>query len=267
MENVVVIRGAGDLATGIASRLYKSGFKVLMLDLAIPLVIRRTVSFAQAIFDGEIEIEGVKGVKVDSLDEIKSAWERDEIPVLVDEKAEIISELKPEIVVDAIIAKKNRGTNLDMAEIVIGVGPGFTAGVDVDAVVETKRGHYLGKVILEGGAIANTGVPGEIGGYAKERVIHSPADGVLTQVYKIGDLVKAGETIAKVGEVEVKTEIAGVLRGIIQDGITVWKGLKIADVDPRDVVNHCTTISDKARAIAGGVLEAIMYKKYKANRK
>lgn len=258
MRDIVVIRGAGDLATGVGYRLHKSGFRVLMLEIEVPLVIRRTVSFAQAVFDGSVEIEGVKGVKVNDLDSICEAWSRGNIPVLVDENADIVKTIRPKVVVDAILAKKNLGTKKDMADIVIALGPGFVAGNDVDAVVETKRGHYLGSVIVEGSAIANTGVPGEIGGASKERVIHSPASGTIKHKKKIADVVAAGETIAVVGEVEVKPEISGVLRGLIQEGICVNKGLKIADVDPRDVVSHCFSISDKARAIAGGVLEAIL---------
>lgn len=266
MREVVVVRGAGDLATGVGYRLHRCGFKVLMLEIEKPLVIRRTVSYAQSVYDGEIVINGVKGVRVSNQEEIESAWKRDEIPVLVDEKAEIISELKPRVVVDAILAKKNLGTTLDMAEIVVGVGPGFTAGVDVDAVVETKRGHYLGTVILEGAAIPNTGVPGLIGGYDKERVIHSPADGRIEHIAKIGDIVKAGETIAKIGDTDVVVEIPGVLRGLIQNGLEVQRELKIADVDPRGEVEHCFTISDKAFSIAGGVVEAIFYKMYREKR-
>lgn len=266
MREVVVVRGAGDLATGVGYRLHRCGFKVLMLEIEKPLVIRRTVSYAQSVYDGEIVINGVKGVRVSNQEEIESAWKRDEIPVLVDEKAEIISELKPRVVVDAILAKKNLGTNIEMAEIVVAMGPGFTAGVDVDAVVETKRGHYLGSVILEGMAIPNTGVPGLIGGYDKERVIHSPADGRIEHIAKIGDIVKAGETIAKIGDTDVVVEIPGVLRGLIQDGLEVQTGLKIADVDPRGEVEHCFTISDKAFSIAGGVVEAIFYKMYREKR-
>lgn len=259
LKELVIIRGAGDLATGVAYRLHKSGFRVLMLDIETPLVIRRTVSFAQAIYDGEVEIEGVKGIRVDSLDEIVSAWDREEIPVIVDEEGNMIRTIRPKIVVDGILAKKNIGTKIDMADIVIGMGPGFTAGVDVDAVVETKRGHYLGTVILEGRAVEDTGIPGIIEGYGKERVIHSPATGTIRHNSKITDIVKAGEVIAMVDETPVYATIDGVLRGLIQEGLYVKKGLKIADIDPRDVVKHCFSISDKARAIAGGVLESIMY--------
>lgn len=259
MKELVIIRGAGDLATGVAYRLHKSGFRVLMLDIETPLVIRRTVSFAQAVYDGEIEISGVKGIKVETLDEIVAAWDREEIPVVVDEKADMIRRIRPKIVVDAILAKKNLGTRIDMADIVIGMGPGFTAGVDVDAVIETQRGHYLGTVILEGRPAEDTGVPGNIGGFTKERVIHSPAAGTIKNINKIADVVKAGEVIATVDGVPVHATIDGVLRGLIQEGLYVRKGLKIADIDPRDVVKHCFSISDKARAIAGGVLEAIMY--------
>lgn len=262
MNELVVIRGAGDLATGVAYRLYKSGFKVIMLDIEEPLVIRRTVAFAQAIYDGETEVEGVRAVKASTLDEIARAIQNGHIPVVVDSEGKTIKDVRPKIVVDAILAKKNYGTHKDMADIVVALGPGFKAGVDADAVVETKRGHYLGRLILEGEAIPNTGVPGVIEGESERRVIHSPASGIIAHKSKITDLVSAGDTIAMVGDVEVKTEISGVLRGLIQEGIEVEEGLKVADVDPRDVRDHCHTISDKARSLGGGVLEAILNRQY-----
>lgn len=263
MKDIIVVRGAGDLATGVAYRLKRSGFRVLMLEIETPLVIRRTVSYAQAIYDGEIEIQGITGRKVEDLDEIVKAWKNDEIPVIIDEKGEMIKTIRPKIVVDAILAKKNLGTTIDMADIVIGLGPGFTAGVDCDAVIETKRGHYLGTVITEGPAIADTGIPGNIAGFSKERVIHSPAEGIIKHKSKISDVVEKGQVIAEVDGVPVKATIDGVLRGLIHEGLHVEKGLKIADIDPRDVQKHCFSISDKARAIGGGVLETILYFKNK----
>lgn len=259
MKEIVIIRGAGDLATGVAYRLKKSGFRVLMLDIKTPLVIRRTVSFAQAIYENQIEIQGIIGRKVESLDEIVKSWKNDEIPIVIDEEGEYIKQIKPKVVVDAILAKKNLGTTIDMADIVIGLGPGFTAGKDCHAVIETKRGHYLGTVITQGSAIADTGVPGNIGGYSKERVIHSPAKGIIKHLSKISDIVEKDDIIAEVDGVPVKATIDGVLRGLIHEGLFVRKGLKIADIDPRDVQKHCFSISDKARSIGGGVLEAIMY--------
>lgn len=254
----IIIRGAGDIATGIGWRLHRCGYRVLHLDINKPLVIRRTVSFAQAIYDKRIEVEGVIAEKVKSNEEIEEAWEKNNIPVLVDEEGAIIKDIKPDLVVDAILAKKNLGTNINMADRVIGVGPGFEAKKDVHLVVETMRGHYLGKVIANGTAIPNTGEPGVIGGYSKERVIYSPGSGKIIHSRSIGDIVKKGDLIARVKDFEIKASIDGVLRGLIQEGIEIKEGLKIADIDPRAEKEHCFTISDKGRAVAGGVLEAVL---------
>lgn len=256
---IVLIKGAGDLATGIAYRLKKSGFDVVMTEINNPTTVRRTVAFSQAIFDDEIEIEGIKGVKVNNINEIHKEIEKGNIPIIIDKEANIIKELKPKVVVDAIIAKKNLGTNINDAPIVIGVGPGFEAKKDCHLVIETKRGHYLGKVIEEGSAIPNTGVPGNIGGYTKERIIRASSNGKIRPVVKIGDYVKKGEVVAYIDGVEVLAEIDGIVRGMLQEGIEVFKGMKSGDIDPRCEKNHCFTISDKARSIGGGVLEAIMY--------
>lgn len=256
---IVLIKGAGDLATGIAYRLKKSGFDVVMTEINNPTTVRRTVAFSQAIFDDEIEIEGIKGVKVNNINEIHKEIEKGNIPIIIDKEANIIKELKPKVVVDAIIAKKNLGTNINDAPIVIGVGPGFEAKKDCHLVIETKRGHYLGKVIEEGSAIPNTGVPGNIGGYTKERIIRASSNGKIRPVVKIGDYVKKGEVIAYIDGVEVVAEIDGIVRGMLQEGIEVFKGMKSGDIDPRCEKDHCFTISDKARSIGGGVLEAIMY--------
>lgn len=258
---MILIKGAGDLATGIAYRLKKSGFDIVMTEIDKPTTVRRTVAFSQAVFDNEIVIEGIKGVKVNNINEIYKEINQGNIPIIIDEKAEIIKELRPDVVVDAIIAKKNLGTSIEDAPIVIGVGPGFEAKVDCHLVVETKRGHYLGKVIEEGSAIPNTGVPGNIGGYTKERIIRASSNGKIKPVVSIGDFVKKGDIVAYVDGVEVLAQIDGIVRGMLQEGIEVFKGMKSGDIDPRCEKDHCFTISDKARSIGGGVLEAIMYMK------
>lgn len=258
---MILIKGAGDLATGIAYRLKKSGFDIVMTEIDKPTTVRRTVAFSQAVFDNEIVIEGIKGVKVNNINEIYKEINQGNIPIIIDEKAEIIKELRPDVVVDAIIAKKNLGTNIKDAPIVIGVGPGFEAKVDCHLVVETKRGHYLGKVIEEGSAIPNTGVPGNIGGYTKERIIRASSNAKIKPVVSIGDFVKKGDVVAYVDGVEVLAQIDGIVRGMLQEGIEVFKGMKSGDIDPRCEKDHCFTISDKARSIGGGVLEAIMYMK------
>ncbi len=256
---IVLIKGAGDLATGIAHRLKKSGFDIVMTEIDNPTTVRRTVAFSQAIFDNEIEIEGIKGIKVNNINEIHKEIKKGNIPIIIDKEANIIKELNPKVVVDAIIAKKNLGTSINDAPIVIGVGPGFEAKKDCHLVIETKRGHYLGKVIEEGSAIPNTGVPGDIGGYTKERIIRASSNGKIRPVVKIGDYVKKDEVVAYIDGVEVLAEIDGIVRGMLQEGIEVFKGMKSGDIDPRCEKNHCFTISDKARSIGGGVLEAIMY--------
>ena len=256
---IVLIKGAGDLATGIAYRLKKSGFDIVMTEINNPTTVRRTVAFSQAVFDNEIEIEGIKGIKVNNIDEIYIEISKGNIPIIIDEKANIIKELNPNVVVDAIIAKKNLGTSINDAPIVIGVGPGFEAKKDCHLVVETKRGHYLGKVIEEGSAIPNTGIPGDIGGYTKERIIRASGEGKIKPVARIGDYVKKGDVVAYIDGVEVLAEIDGIIRGMLQDGIEVFKGMKSGDIDPRCEKNHCFTISDKARSSGGGVLEGILY--------
>ena len=257
---LVVIKGAGDLASGIAHRLKSSGLDIVMTEISKPTTVRRTVAFSQAVFDNEVLIEGIKGVKVNNnIDEVYKVIQEGNIPVIIDEKAEIIKLLKPQVVVDAIIAKKNIGTSIEDAPIVIGVGPGFEAGVDCNLVVETKRGHYLGKVIESGNAIPNTGIPGNIGGYTKERIIRASNNGIIEPIVSIGDFVNKGQVVAYINGVEVLAEIDGIVRGMLQKGIEVSKGMKSGDIDPRCERNHCFTISDKARSIGGGVLEAIMY--------
>jgi len=259
-NEIVIIRGGGDLASATVQKLYRSGFRVLVLEVPMPTSIRRNVSFSEAIYEGEIEVEGITGVYVKNLSEIENAWSNKKVPVIIDKKGEYIKKIKPTIVVDAIIAKKNMGTTKDMADITIGLGPGFIAGEDVNVVIETSRGHNLGRLIFKGEAAKNTGIPGNIMGFSKERVIHSTCAGIMMNAHNIGDAVEKDEVIAYIGDVEVKATIAGLLRGILRSGSTVTQGFKIADIDPRlsEKIN-CYSISDKARSIAGGVLEAVLY--------
>ncbi|WP_461615562.1 selenium-dependent molybdenum cofactor biosynthesis protein YqeB [Clostridium sp. Marseille-QA1073] len=259
-KNVIIVRGGGDLASGTIHKLHRSGFKILVLETYYPTSIRRNVSYSEAIYTGKVTIENTTAIRVSSFNEILKCWQNNKIPIAVDPHGKFIEMLKPRILIDAIIAKKNLGTKMNMAEITIALGPGFEAGKDVHAVIETMRGHNLGRVILKGEAMKNTGIPGEIGGYSKERVIYSPVNGIIQNVREIGDFVSSGEVLAYVDSVEIKTEIGGLLRGIIRNGSKIEKGLKIADVDPRcHEIRNCYTISDKARNIAGGVLEAILY--------
>lgn len=253
---LAIVRGGGDLATGIIYRLWKVGCSVLSLEIPAPLVVRRTVSVASAVFDGEIAIEDMKAVRIDSLKDL--TYDRSRVSVLVDPEGRSISELRPDILVDAIMAKRNLGTKKDMAPIVIGIGPGFSAPDDVDAVIETKRGHYLGRVIRNGSAIPNTGVPGLIRGYTVERLLRSPCEGHVIQVKSIGDSVMPGDVVAHVEGIPVCSQIEGILRGLIHPSVVAAKGLKIGDIDPRGEREHCFSITDKALAIAGGVLEVIM---------
>lgn len=256
-KNLVMIRGAGDLATGVAIRLFRCGFPVIMLDIGKPTVIRTTVAFASAMFTGSAEIEGVQALLC-TPDNALSVALGGKIAVVVDPEGSLIGLLKPSVVVDAIIAKRNLGTRIDMAPFVVALGPGFEAPVDVDAVIETKRGHTLGRVIYRGRAIANTGIPGIVGGFGMERVMHSPCAGVFRAVKKIGDIVEAGTVIAYVDDREVVTSIGGKVRGMLTSGLAVPEHFKVADVDPRGLDADHTTCSDKALSIAGGVLEAVM---------
>jgi len=257
MNQLIFIKGAGDLATGIAHRLFRSGFSVVMTELAEPMVIRRTVAFAEAIFTGQNVVEGVVGIRAQLIDCLQ-LLQQGRIPVVVDPQGLLVQALRPVAVVDAIVAKKNIGTNISDAPIVIGIGPGFTAGLDVHAVVESMRGHDLGRVITTGTALANTGVPGDIAGYTKERILRAPCAGIFVGVAKIGDSVIVGDIVAYVNEQPVIASVTGVLRGLLYDGLTVYANMKIGDIDPRCKTEHCFSISDKARAIGGGVLEAIL---------
>ncbi len=259
-EVVVLIRGAGEMASGVAHRLYQSHFKICMLEISKPLAVRREVSFCEAIYDSEKEVEGVFAKFIIRPQEITSVWEDGKIPILIDPEGKKTRKfLKPDVLIDAILAKKNLGTRIDDAPLVIGLGPGFKAGEDVHAVIETNRGHNLGRMILDGGAEPDTGIPGEIGGYSIERVLRTMKNGIFKAQKAIGERVSKGTVVAVVDDYPVIAKISGVVRGLIRDGIDVKKGMKVGDIDPRGKREHCFTISDKARAIGGGVLEAILY--------
>lgn len=255
---LVLIRGAGDLASGIALRLYRSHFHVVMTDLPHPTAIRRTVSFSSALVLGEYTVEEATAVRATAPDVVSAILSKGNIPVLADPEGASIQLLKPDVVVDAILAKRNLGTKKSDAPCVIGVGPGFTAGGDCHAVVETMRGHDLGRVLLRGGAHPNTNIPGLIGGYAGERVLRAPADGTFRQLLDIGASVQSGDVAGTVGGIPMICTISGVLRGILADGTPVHQGMKAGDVDPRSNPGFCFTVSDKALAVGGGVLEAIL---------
>lgn len=295
---LIICRGAGDLATGIIHRLHRAGHRVIALETDYPAAIRRQVSFCEAVYDGSAVVEGVTARLVPALADaetdtetysgendtpaahivsekwdssaIEAVLEAGEVPLLIDQKGESIALLKPDVVVDAIIAKKNLGTTIDMAPLVIGVGPGFTAGQDVHLVIESMRGHNLARIITDGMTQPNTGVPGNIAGFTSERVIHAPAAGYIHDVRKIGDIVQKGDEIARIYPdkesydnalseyVPVNATITGIIRGLIREGYYFRKGFKIADIDPRESeITNCFTISDKARSIAGSVLEAV----------
>jgi len=259
-ELVVLIRGAGEMASGVVYRLHRSHFKVCMTEIPEPLAVRREVAFSEAIYDGKKEVEGVQAGLISRPEEIEVSWKNDEIPILIDPDAKVTRQfLKPDILIDAILAKKNLGTKISDAALVIGLGPGFTAGKDVHLVVETNRGHDLGRVILKGSAEADTGVPGEIGGYTIERLLRTMKKGIFHPQKSIGERVNKGAVVAVSDDFPVIAKISGVVRGLLRDGVEVKKGMKVGDIDPRGKRELCFTISEKARAIGGGVLEGILY--------
>lgn len=253
----ILIRGAGDLATGIASRLYGAGHKLLMTEIEVPLTVRRTVALSRAVYEGRAQVEEMLGILAAGRTEAEKIMAQGDIAVMVDEEAACREWFQPDVIVDAILAKKNLGTRITDAPFVIAAGPGFTAGKDCNCVVETKRGHTLGNVIWKGSAIPNTGVPGNVAGYTIERLIRAAADGSLEPRVQIGDHVETGEIVALTGGVPVYAQMTGIVRGMLQAGVQVKKDLKIGDIDARAELSHCYTISDKARAIGGGVLEAV----------
>ena len=254
----VLIRGGGELASAVACRMAESHFNVIMTEVPRPQAVRRNVSFCEAVYEGMKTVEGKTARRVASAGEARAAWKAGELALIVDPDTTIRSELKPDVEIDAIIAKKNMGTRMSDAELVIGLGIGFKAGKDVHIVIETNRGHNLGRVMLEGIAEPDTGDPGNIGGYTTERVMRAPRGGVFKTVKKIGDMVKAGDIVAYVEGEPVKAAIPGIVRGLLRDGTPVTKGFKSGDVDPRGNKEYCYTISDKGRTISGGVLEAIL---------
>lgn len=255
---LVLIRGAGDLASGAALRLHRANFPVVMTDLPQPTAIRRTVCFSQAIRFGKTTVEDAVGVCCKTAREVKAALSVGEIPVLPDETASCRTWLHPEVLVDGILAKRNLGTKITDAPLVIALGPGFCAGRDCHAVIETMRGHTLGRVIWDGEPIPNTNIPGLIGGFAGERVLRAPSDGIFVQKLKIGASVRTGDIAGTVNGVPMLCQIDGMLRGILPDGTPVTRGMKSGDVDPRGKREYCDLVSDKALAIGGGVLEAIL---------
>jgi len=258
MNNIlVIIRGGGDLATGVAVRLSRAGFSVMILEVDHPTVIRLPVSFARAVYEGKAIVEEIEAVLIPSWGKAKDTIKQGKIPVLIDPEGSCIKKLSPNILVDAILAKRNLGTKIDQAPLVIGLGPGFTAGKDVDVVIETMRGHNLGGVYYHGKATPDTGVPGEAGGESIRRLLRAPAEGKITPLHSIGDIVKAGEVIAEVEKVPLRAEISGILRGLIYPQNWVTRGMKVGDIDPRGIREYCFTVSDKARSIGGAVLEAI----------
>ena len=258
MKNIlVIIRGGGDLATGVAVRLFRAGFSVMVLEIDHPTVIRLPVSFARAVYEGEAIIEGIEAVLISSWEEAEKITKLNKVPVLIDPKGSCIEKLSPTVLVDAILAKRNLGTKINRAPLVIGLGPGFTAGEDVDVIIETKRGHNLGRIYYHGQATPDTGVAGEVGGESKRRLLRAPAEGKIIPLHKIGDSLRVGEVIAEVEGIPLKAEISGVLRGLIYTKSWVTKGMKVGDIDPRGIREYCFTVSDKARSLGGAVLEAV----------
>lgn len=257
-ETLILIKGAGDLASGVAYRLKKAGFPLVMTELPAPSFIRRTVAYGEAIYQGEAIVDGIAAHRVKTAAEALQLAYTSKIPVLVDPNAQAVPILKPTVLVDAIMAKQNKGTALLDAPLVIALGPGFTVGLDCHAIIETKRGHYLGRVITEGQAKPNTGIPGKIAGYTGERVLRAPTTGHVIPAVTLGLWVDKGDLLATMGEHEIRASFQGVLRGLIHPSVKVTRGAKIGDLDPRGIIDHCFTISDKALAIGGGVVEAVL---------
>ena len=255
---LAIIRGAGDIASGIALRLYRARIHIIMIETAAPTAIRRTVSFSEAVYHGSAKVEEVTAVLAKTPAEALALAKSGKIGIMVDEKGESILSLKPDVVVDAILAKRNLGTQISDAPVVIGVGPGFTVGKDCHAAVETMRGHYLGRALYSGSPLPNTNIPGLIGGFAGERVLRAPADGVFTPLMAIGDTVKIGDVAGTVDGHPMLCTLDGILRGILPAGVSVHQGMKSGDIDPRCELDHCFCASDKALAVGGGVLEAIL---------
>ncbi|MBS4024884.1 MAG: EF2563 family selenium-dependent molybdenum hydroxylase system protein [Clostridia bacterium] len=257
-KRLAIVKGAGDLATGVGYKLVEAGYQVVMTEISEPTVVRRRVAFAEAVYEGHVTVQGVTAKLANNLAQvIRLLEEKKVIPVIIDPEATVIKDLSPMVVVDAIIAKKNIGTRIDDASLVIGIGPGFTAGVDVGVVIESNRGPDLAKIIYQGAAEPNTDIPGAVDGYTLERVLRAPAGGIFTGIRDIGDHVTAGETIGYIdGQISVEAQIAGVIRGLLRSGLRVKMGLKIGDIDPRGIVDLCYQISDKALAIGSAIVKA-----------
>jgi xanthine dehydrogenase accessory factor len=268
-NHLIIIKGVGDLASGVAHRLHQAGFAILITELPQPLVVRRTVAFAAAVHDGAMVIEAVRACRVNSWTEAQGRIAHGDIAVMVDPQAQVVREAQPLAIVDAIMAKRNTGTTIHAAPIVVALGPGFTVGVDCHAIVETKRGHNLGRVYYQGAAEADTAIPAEVNGFTRERVLRAPLDGVFHARAQIGQSMIApcivGHVVSEFSTMPIIAEVSGVVRGLIAHGTPVTRGLKIGDIDPRGIVAHCFTISDKARAIGGGVLEAILHLELSVN--
>ena len=256
---LILIKGAGDIATGIAVRLKNAGIQVVMTEIAIPTTVRRSVAFSRAVYEGSAVVENITARLVLDFAQIPAVLQRDEIPVLIDPRCEVLKSIHFDAVVDSILAKKNLSTDPTQAPMVIGVGPGFSVPQDCHCVIETQRGHDLGRCIYQGCAAKNTGIPGEIGGYTVERLLRAPCDGIFHPILAIGDIVKVGQTVAMVNDQPVTAQIDGIVRGLLQDNVPVKAGMKSGDIDPRGCYEHCFSVSDKARAVGGGVLEAILH--------
>lgn len=256
---LILIKGAGDIATGIAVRLKNAGMQVVMTEIAIPTTVRRSVAFSRAVYEGSAVVENITAKLVLDFAQIPAVLQQDKIPVLIDPRCEVLKSIHFDAVVDSILAKKNLSTDPTQAPVVIGVGPGFSVPQDCHCVIETQRGHDLGRCIYQGCAAKNTGIPGEIGGYTVERLLRAPCDGIFHPILAIGDAVKAGQTVALVNDQPVTAQINGIVRGLLQDNVPVKTGMKSGDIDPRGCYEHCFTVSDKARAVGGGVLEAILH--------
>jgi xanthine dehydrogenase accessory factor len=257
-QEIIVIRGGGDLATGVIQKFYRSGYKLLVLEADKPTAIRRSVALCEAVYTGFVQVEDVPCTKIHKLEQLEACWQQDVVPLIVDPTGDSVEKVGPHAVIDAILAKCNLGTHRGTAPITIGLGPGFCAGEDVDAVIETMRGHDLGRLILKGSAMPNTGIPGEIGGKSVQRVLHAPVEGTVKHIRQIGDVVNQGEDLFIIGEQSVRAPFKGLIHGLIREGLTVTKGMKVADIDPRTDLDW-RTISDKARCIGGAALEAYMY--------
>jgi len=255
---VVLIRGGGEVASGVAHKLARARFRVCLTEISQPLAVSRGVAFCEAIYDGEKEVEGIIAKRVESPDQIASVWRQNKLPIIVDPDALVKDTIKPTVLVDALMTKQNLGTKIGDAPMVIGLGPGFKAREDVHIVVETNNSERLGRVIMSGEAEANTGIPVVVDGLTAERVLHSPSGGQLTTDKDIGDMVKAGDTVALVASQPLKAKIGGVVRALLRNGTVVGKGAKLGEIDPSGDKEACYTIRPRMRAIAGGVLEAIM---------